>query len=626
MIIEMARVRVLGPKALLRATVAALQDLGLLHVVETTGDGLAAHPASPRDRAREGRVRRALAAVEAAIAGLQQLGGPVADTLPRVTSEGRAALAARRLARALDDLAARRRALIDERDALAAYEPLFAELESLLARDRSTHRFSAYLLLLREGSTDQVRALERALDELIGDQHDLRIRTTPAGKAALLLVPSALAEQVDRELAALRVESAPVPAALSGLDLFDALARMRPRLAEVDRALAALADEVRALADRHGPELAAARRAFHDELLDLDTERKAAETARAFVLEGWVPAGRFAALRDGLQRAVGDTVSVRSLARDEWYGEEAPVVLSNPRPFEPFERLTQMLPLPRYGTVDPTPFVAVFFPMLFGIIVGDIGYGAAMALVAVGLRWGAPARGVRRDVAKIAGAIAMFTIIFGVLYGELFGDLGRRWFGLHAVWLDREEAVIPFLTVAIALGVAHLMIGLVVGAIAQRRSDPRAALGRGITVAMLALLAVALLAVLDHLPGALFTPAIIGLLVAFPVLVLLEGFTGMLELFTVFGHVLSYARVMAVGTASVMLAVIANRMAGAFGSAAIGVVFALLFHLVNFAIALFSPTIHVLRLHYVEFFGTFYSPGGVQYAPLAHWKPAEAGS
>ena len=51
------------------------------------------------------------------------------------------------------------------------------------------------------------------------------------------------------------------------------------------------------------------------------------------------------------------------------------------------------------------------------------------------------------------------------------------------------------------------------------------------------------------------------------------------------------------------------------GSALVGVAFALLFHLVNFAIGLFSPTIHALRLHYVEFFGEFYSPGGATYDP-----------
>ncbi|MCU0621326.1 MAG: hypothetical protein MUC69_07480 [Gemmatimonadales bacterium] len=76
---------------------------------------------------------------------------------------------------------------------------------------------------------------------------------------------------------------------------------------------------------------------------------------------------------------------------------------------------------------------------------------------------------------------------------------------------------------------------------------------------------------------------------------------------------------MALGTASVMLAIVANEMVGTMGSVLVGVLFALLFHLVNFGLGLFSPTIHALRLHYVEFFGTFYSPGGVKYEPLGHW-------
>jgi V/A-type H+-transporting ATPase subunit I len=81
---------------------------------------------------------------------------------------------------------------------------------------------------------------------------------------------------------------------------------------------------------------------------------------------------------------------------------------------------------------------------------------------------------------------------------------------------------------------------------------------------------------------------------------------------------------MALGTASVMLAIVANRLSGAVGSAVVGALFALLFHLVNFGLGLFSPTIHALRLHYVEFFGTFYSPGGTPYQPLGHWAPRPA--
>jgi V/A-type H+-transporting ATPase subunit I len=305
-------------------------------------------------------------------------------------------------------------------------------------------------------------------------------------------------------------------------------------------------------------------------------------------------------------------------ARDDWHGDDAPVVLSNPPLFAPFEVLTSLLPLPRYGSIDPTPFVAVFFPILFGVVVGDVGYGLAIAAIAVALSL---ASSRTRGLARIAGAVAFYTIVFGVLYGELLGDLGPRWLGMHPLWFDRREAVLGFLALAVALGVVHLVLGLAIAAAGRWRRNRREAIGRGLTAAMLILVACALLALFDLVPGVLVTPSVIALLVALPLVIVLEGATALLDFMTVLGHVLSYARVMALGTASVMLAVVANKMHGAFGSAAIGIAFALVFHLVNFAITLFSPTIHVMRLHYVEFFGTFFEPGGGPYQPLRHWSP-----
>ena len=178
----------------------------------------------------------------------------------------------------------------------------------------------------------------------------------------------------------------------------------------------------------------------------------------------------------------------------------------------------------------------------------------------------------------------------------------------------------PFLGLAVALGTVHILLGLGLGVVnAVRGHHRRAALGRGLTAGMIVLIVAALLASFEVLPRALFTPSVIALLVAFPLLILAEGIVAPIELLSAIGHILSYARIMALGIASVMLAVVANRMAGAVGSAVVGAVFALLFHMVNFALGLFSPTIHALRLHYVEFFGKFYSPGGAEYHPLTRW-------
>jgi V/A-type H+-transporting ATPase subunit I len=184
--------------------------------------------------------------------------------------------------------------------------------------------------------------------------------------------------------------------------------------------------------------------------------------------------------------------------------------------------------------------------------------------------------------------------------------------------------MMPFLLLAVALGAVHILLGLGLGVASLVRRHPRQALGRGLSGVMIILVILALLAAVKVLPGGFFTPAVIGLLVAFPLLILLEGVVAPIELLSTVGNILSYARIMALGVASVMLAVVANRMAGAIGSVAVGVLFALLFHLVNFAIALFSPTVHALRLHYVEFFGKFYSPGGVRYQPFGRWTPARS--
>lgn len=619
MIVEMARIRVIGPRPQLGATVRAIQDAGVVQVIDAPcPPGLLRRAIDPVVGRRRRHLTRAITRIDDVLEAFATLGIAVADRDEPAPPEGRAALLAARLRATLTGLVARERALRDERDTLRSYEPLFRDLEQLL-RPGATQRISVYLLRLRNtGALDELRT---ALGSALGDDHELRTRVTDDGETmVLLLVPAARIEQIDRQLAAAHVERATLPAAFGTAPLVEALPRVRPRLAEVVAALEALRADAAALAQRHGELLARSRRGLHDALLALDAETYAATSARVFVLEGWLPASERDRLTAALAAHVGPEVALEEIARDEWTGGDAPVVLTNPRIFAPFEVLTSLLPLPRYGSVDPTPFVAVFFPMLFGVVVGDVGYGAVMIALAVVLAIIGRGKRYARDASRIALAASVYTVLFGFLYGELFGDLGTRW-GMRPLWFDRREAIPAFLVLALSLGAVHLLIGLVVAAINRWRRHRREALGRGITAVMLVLFAVALLALFDRVSKVFLMPAIIALLVAFAVVIVLEGATAILDFMTVLNHVLSYARVMALGTASVVLAVVANQMQGAFGSLALGIAFALVFHLINFAITLFSPTIHVMRLHYVEFFDTFYEPGGGPFRPLRHWSP-----
>jgi V/A-type H+-transporting ATPase subunit I len=91
---------------------------------------------------------------------------------------------------------------------------------------------------------------------------------------------------------------------------------------------------------------------------------------------------------------------------------------------------------------------------------------------------------------------------------------------------------------------------------------------------------------------------------------------GPIEFLGLIGNILSYLRIAAIGLASVYLAQVANEFAGVMGSLVVGIMIAVLIHALNLALGVFSPTIHSLRLHYVEFFRKFYEGGGRPYQPF----------
>jgi V/A-type H+-transporting ATPase subunit I len=621
----MSKIRILGPRDRLADVLQVLQDLGVLHLssprLEPPLLSLELTPSQQRLRRNLRRILSDLDTIDLTL----RLPSPLLSEHehPVLAQVARWARLAGRVRRMTSGLASRAAALEEEQALLLKYRQLFAGLEPLLTAQAAHRHGRAYHLVLRPEQQEGLRLLRQELAGFLGEAFELREHRLPGGEIAVfLLVPAAAAARTERLLAAGRVQDIPLPGPYRGRSLAEAIPDMAARLRAIPEELNQIRQDRERLTRAHAAELARARAGTSDYLRRLEALPFSSVSRRAFVLEGWLPATWRPRLARELATRVGDTVVVEEVEREEWKGDDTPVILSNPRLFRPFELVVRQLPLPRYGSLDPTPFVAVFFPMFFGLMLGDVGYGAVLAVLGLVLHARSKPGTALRSVAEIAGPCAAFTMIFGALYGELFGDLGRRWLGLRPLGFDREEAIVPFLGLAVALGLVHVLLGLSLGvASALRGGHPRAALGRGLTGLMIGLVVAALLASFEVLPRALLTPSVIALLVAFPILILAEGIVAPIELLSTIGNILSYARIMALGVASVMLAIVANRLAGALGSALVGAVFALLFHLVNFALGLFSPTIHALRLHYVEFFGKFYSPGGAQYRPLARWTP-----
>jgi V/A-type H+-transporting ATPase subunit I len=617
MIIAMRRIRVLGARELLDRTLGALQDAGVLHLAEVDpARGIAPVAPSARELRRAKQLRRLAADLETLS---RRVGRSAGQRSAEPTGVARLARLARRTERELDRLERERKRLEEERAEIVRFEQFVAAFRGLLPA--AGGQMQSYHLILHAGEEDAVPRLRQALTGVLGEHFALEAAELPNGeRAALLLVAAAEAKRVDQLLARSGIHELPVPVG-AGAGPEAALPVLATRREAIDRELAEMDGRRAVIGAERGPILNGGRAVVEDEVLVLTARKHVATTTRSFVVEGWVPAKAAGRLARLLESRVGPNVVLEELAREEWGDDQAPVVLSNPRMFRPFEALTRMVPLPRYGSIDPTPFVAVFFPMFFGLILGDIGYGAVLAVIAAVLHRRTRSGSAARAIAEILGPCAAFAILFGIGFGELFGDLGHRWLGLEPVVLDRERSLLPFLGLALAIGTVHVALGLGLGVIAAARHHPRQAAGRGIALLMLGLVIVGLLALVEVLPRRLFTPSAIGLLIAFPVLVVLEGIIAPIEFLSTISSILSYARIMALGTASVMMAVVANRLAGSFGGVIVGVLFGLLFHLVNFALGVFAPTIHGLRLHYVEFFGKFYSPGGIQYRPFGHWRP-----
>ncbi|MEG3600699.1 MAG: V-type ATPase 116kDa subunit family protein, partial [Candidatus Thermoplasmatota archaeon] len=424
--------------------------------------------------------------------------------------------------------------------------------------------------------------------------------------------------------------------------------------------------------------------AIHEYLVKEDEIHTAptqlAVSGQAFALDAWVPSSKEAEVRTALG-SMASHIEIASYVNDhhghhdddhdDHHDEPAPpLALENGTVSRPFELMVGLVGRPTYGTFDPTFFLMLTFPMIYGLILGDFGYGFIIFLLGVWLGTKPfAADPVVKNGITILKWMGVWCMIWGFLFAEGFGfvwdNTGQMGdasplAGIYA-WtynnihfpafvtdtLNMGYTKIPFhratsslseyVLLSVYLGVAHLMFGFILGFInvARAHGVVAAFFEKGSWMIILAAGTLHVYGFLTTDQG-VFDPTPYALATLFGVGCLIIGLAvfekfgwagglimGPIETFGLLANTLSYLRVMGVGVAGVKIAEVSISMGWDLmwsGSGVVAVVlgFVLFVFIQAFALALglLSPSIHAARLHFVEWMGKFYDGSGRVFTPI----------
>lgn len=622
---EMIPIQIVGLKSGLQSCVRTLRALGCVHIEELADlPDISARPLVLDQETA--RAQEELSLLLARIGGLlDALSGPAPKTLPALSADyvDEARAGVDELMPKLKALTSQKEKLEAELESLPRFEATLRKLLPILpASVREPDNRSVGILVSREHMDILDLVSKRVLELTQGQADAVATDVDSSTRAMLIVFNERFAREIESLLGREDISRLRLPAELGEGSPDVVLAALYRRMKAIPDEIAEINREIAGLSEEWTGKLTVWRAALQDEIEASSILPKFGETDTTFVLAGWVPANQFETVKAALhEMSGGNSIFIQTLPMTPALKKRAPVILQNPAIARPFESLVNMLALPRYGHVDPSRLMAFFLPIFFGMILGDVGYGTLSLLISLGLlrRF---KEGVTRDILLVLAMGSAWAILFGFLFGEMFGTLGEH-FGMHALWFDRAspENVMSLLLMTVGIGAVHITLGLVIGVWEAVKDKSRSHLLErgGMLLGLIGLFfIVGILA--DSLPQGFMSVSIAFVIVGVVMLGASLGSLGIvmgpIEFLTLIGNVLSYLRIAAIGLASVFLAKVANEMAGMVGNVVVGAILAILIHALNLVLGMFSPTIHSLRLHYVEFFRKFYEGGGRRYEPF----------
>ncbi|MGI6082515.1 MAG: V-type ATP synthase subunit I [Limnochordia bacterium] len=640
---EMRRVTIVGHQSLLDQAITVLQRLEILHIddideslpsEETVFSSRSASDADTLLRLEEqaARVRAALDVLDKHFrmptGVIETFAGTrfaVSESEYRCWSETEehtqpAVSQAQQLRERLWDLQARQRSASEAIEALRPWRALDVAVDEI----EDTRLFRIQLgevatKAIAEFGQDLAAVSEAAGFTVISEASD--------ATCILLYYPKKLEEQVHIPLRRAEWRAAALPpvtgTVAQTIDMLeDQLHTIAAEQDEAIQAIGALVDERLALYAREDELRNSIEREQTKELLGY--------TQRLFVIRGW------ARLKDvdTLHSAMAE-VSPAIVVEDEppQPAEPHPVDIENPPVIRPFEVVTRVAGLPMPNSLDPTPYLAPFFFIFFGLALGDAGYGIVLSILSLWLAKRVNAVGLGLQLMYMMAICGIGAVAAGLLTGSWFGDL----LGLDPLWINPMENPLPLLVLSVGLGVIQILAGLAIKGYDNIRK------GRLVD------------AICDDFMWIVFLIGLVMMLVAGSLsqwpqvaviarylaigggagLILTQGrhqknpikrlFSGILSLYGVSGYMsdaLSYSRLLALGMSGGVIGMVINDMGRRLLPIPlvgwiVAIALLVVGHLLNLLINLISAYVHSSRLQYVEFFTKFLEAGGKAFRPLS---------
>ena len=399
--------------------------------------------------------------------------------------------------------------------------------------------------------------------------------------------------------------------------LAENLAALEKERQEIEQRIAGLGGKREALLEASDRAAIALRRE--------EAKSRLVGTDKVFLLEGWLPADRCAALEKALEPFTC-AIETREPTEDEY--PQVPVQLKNNKLTRPLNMVTEMYSLPAYGTLDPNPLMAPFFILFYGIMMADMGYGLLMMIASVIISKKYRPKGTSGELFSLLGLCGISTFIMGALTGGFFGDFLTQLvaivspgtvFALPKLF-DPLDDLTMILIGSMALGMVQIVTGMAISLIEKcKRKKFLDAFFEEITW-WIVFIGIALLTLGK---GAAVLYVGCALLLLGPIVQgkgwgKLTGVFGSLynHVTGYFGDILSYTRLMALMLAGSVIAQVFNMLAAMPGNVIAFIIISMLGNAMNFGLNLLGCYVHDLRLQCLEFFNKFYVDGGKPFRPM----------